>query len=69
MPRSTSAALLIRIRGPVALLFRRAAAPVTGGSANRMGGWTPAQLHLVAATGDPAVMSSTPGFSPGALYA
>jgi glycoprotein endo-alpha-1,2-mannosidase len=38
---------------------------VTGGSANRMGGWTPAQLDLVAASGH----AYTPGFSPGALYA
>jgi hypothetical protein len=30
--------------------------------------WSPAQLGLVAATGDPAVMPSTPGFSPGIIY-
>jgi len=34
----------------------------------RMGAWSPSQLGLVAATGDPAVMPSTPGFSPGILY-
>ncbi|GAA1960775.1 hypothetical protein [Amycolatopsis minnesotensis] len=34
----------------------------------RMGAWSPAQLNLVAATGDPAIMPSTPGLSPGVIY-
>jgi uncharacterized membrane protein YfcA len=33
-----------------------------------LGAWSPAQSGLIAATGDPAVMPSTPGFSPGVLY-
>jgi len=40
----------------------------TGSSSVRMGAWSPSQLDLIAATGDPAVMPSTPGFSPGVLY-
>jgi hypothetical protein len=33
-----------------------------------MGAWSPAQSGLIAATGDPMVMPSTPGFSAGVLY-
>ncbi|MCU1682746.1 MAG: hypothetical protein JWQ81_3485 [Amycolatopsis sp.] len=33
-----------------------------------MGAWSPAQSGLIAATGDPMVMPSTPGFSSGVLY-
>lgn len=43
-------------------------APRTGNPDARTGGWSPAQLGLIAATGDPAIMPSTPGFSPGVLY-
>jgi hypothetical protein len=30
--------------------------------------WSPSQLNLIAATGDPAIMPSTPGVSAGVLY-
>lgn len=33
-----------------------------------MGAWSPSQSGLIAATGDPAVMPSTPGFGAGVLY-
>ncbi|GAA1656387.1 hypothetical protein [Fodinicola feengrottensis] len=43
-------------------------APPAAGDGVHQGAWTPAQLGMVAATGDPAVMPSTPGFSPGIIY-
>ncbi|WP_163508253.1 hypothetical protein [Fodinicola acaciae] len=42
-------------------------APASGDGVHRSA-WTPARLGLVAATGDPAVMPSTPGFSAGVIY-
>ena len=42
--------------------------PESDSASARMGAWSPSQLNLIAATGDPAVMPSTPGFSPGVLY-
>jgi hypothetical protein len=44
------------------------ALPSPGPAPVRTGAWSPSQLGLVAATGDPATMPSTPGVSPGVLY-